>query len=94
MRLRVEGWPSGGYVVRAAGSPTPLSRHDTEEEASEQLARYERGLARAAGEGERVTLRDVLTTDVELPVGGAGMRAALRSAATGHVGPPPVGARD
>jgi RimJ/RimL family protein N-acetyltransferase len=58
MRLWVVAWPSGGYVVRADGSAMPLSRHDTEEEAQEHLARYERGLARAAQEGRLVTLRD------------------------------------
>jgi RimJ/RimL family protein N-acetyltransferase len=58
MRLWVEAWPSGGYVVRTDESPTPLSRHDTEEEADGRLAAYERGLARAADEGELVTLRD------------------------------------
>jgi RimJ/RimL family protein N-acetyltransferase len=58
MRLWVEAWPSGGYVVRTDESPTPLSRHDTEEEAEQRLAAYERGLARAAAEGELVALRD------------------------------------
>jgi RimJ/RimL family protein N-acetyltransferase len=58
MRLWVEAWPSGGYAVRTAESPVPLSRHDTEEEAQERLAAYRRGLARAADDGELVTLRD------------------------------------
>jgi RimJ/RimL family protein N-acetyltransferase len=56
MRLWVEPWPSGGYAVRAAGASTPLSRHDTEEEAEERLAAYERGLARTGT--ETVALRD------------------------------------
>jgi RimJ/RimL family protein N-acetyltransferase len=42
-----------------------------------------------------VRMRDVgagsMTIDIELPVSGPGMRAALRSAATGHVGAPPPG---
>jgi GNAT superfamily N-acetyltransferase len=58
MRLWVEPWPSGGYAVRVEGASTPLSRHDTEEEAYERVAAYERGLARAAGSAETVALRD------------------------------------
>jgi GNAT superfamily N-acetyltransferase len=58
MRLWVEAWPTGGYVVRTDGSPAPLSRHDTEEEAEQRMAAYERGLSRAGEDGERVTLRD------------------------------------
>jgi RimJ/RimL family protein N-acetyltransferase len=58
MRLWVEAWPSGGYAVRTDESPTPLSRHDTEEEAAERLAAYERGLSRAREDSELVTLRD------------------------------------
>jgi GNAT superfamily N-acetyltransferase len=58
MRLWVEPWPSGGYAVRVDGSATPLSRHDTEEEAQERAAAYDRGLSRAGAGAETVTLRD------------------------------------
>jgi L-amino acid N-acyltransferase YncA len=58
MRLWVEPWPSGGYAVRVEGAATPLSRHDTEEEAEERAAAYERGLSRADGDAETVELRD------------------------------------
>jgi RimJ/RimL family protein N-acetyltransferase len=58
MRLWVEPWPSGGYAVRVEGAETPLSRHDTEEEALERAAAYERGLARRDEEAETVALRD------------------------------------
>ena len=58
MRLWVEPWPSGGYAVRLEGASTPLSRHDTEEEAAERAAAYERGLSRRDGSSEAVTLRD------------------------------------
>jgi hypothetical protein len=44
--VRVEPWPGGGWVVRIAGHPTPVSRHDTEEEARERAAAYVRGLER------------------------------------------------
>lgn len=54
--IRVEPWPGGGWVVRMAGHPAPVSRHDTEEEARDRAAAYERGL-------ERERLRDVLTSD-------------------------------
>jgi hypothetical protein len=42
--IRVEPLPGGGYVVRMAGHPAPVSRHDTEE-ALERAAAYQRGLA-------------------------------------------------
>jgi hypothetical protein len=42
----VERWPAGGWVVRLAGHPTPISRHDTEEEAAAKVAAYLRGLER------------------------------------------------
>jgi GNAT superfamily N-acetyltransferase len=58
MRLWVEPSPAGGYVVRAAGSPAPLSRHDTEGEAERQLSAYARGLSRPTAGAEVVTLRD------------------------------------
>jgi GNAT superfamily N-acetyltransferase len=58
MQLWVEPWPSGGYAVRLAGAETPLSRHDTEEEALERAGAYERGLARRESDAETVTLRD------------------------------------
>jgi GNAT superfamily N-acetyltransferase len=58
MRLWVEPSPAGGYVVRAEGSPAPLSRHDTEEEAEHSLSSYERGLSRPTVGAEVVELRD------------------------------------
>src|SRR3954454_23509196 len=58
MRLWVEPSPAGGYVVRADGSPAPLSRHDTAEEAEHSLTTYERGLSRPTAGAEVVTLRD------------------------------------
>jgi GNAT superfamily N-acetyltransferase len=58
MRLWVEPWPAGGYVVRADGSAAPLSRHDTEEEAEQHLTAYARGLSRPTAGGEVVRLRD------------------------------------
>ena len=41
----VEQWPSGGWVVRLAGHPVPVSRHDTEDDALDRAASYQRGLA-------------------------------------------------
>jgi hypothetical protein len=41
----VEPLPSGGYAVRLADHPAPVSRHDTEEEAHERAAAYRRGIA-------------------------------------------------
>lgn len=38
MHLWVEPWPSDGYAVRREGAATPLSRHDTEEDAQERGA--------------------------------------------------------
>lgn len=45
-RVYVEPWPGGGWTVRIAGHPVPISRHDTEEEALERAAAYRRGLER------------------------------------------------
>jgi GNAT superfamily N-acetyltransferase len=53
----VEPSPAGGYFVRLRGEPTPLSRHDTEEEAEAAAAAYDRGLARE-GTAEHTLLRD------------------------------------
>lgn len=47
-RVYVEPWPSGGWVIRMAGHPVPVSRHDTEEEAEQRADAYRRGLARDA----------------------------------------------
>ena len=58
MRLWVEPSPAGGYVVRAEGSPAPLSRHDTEEEAEHSLTTYVRGLSRPTAGAEVVELPD------------------------------------
>ncbi len=43
MQLRVEPSPAGGYVVRAEGADAPVSRHDTEEDAHEWIARHAGG---------------------------------------------------
>ncbi len=40
MHFRVEPSPSGGYVVRLEGHDVPVSRHDTEEDADEWIARH------------------------------------------------------
>ena len=42
--IRVEPWPAGGWVVRLGS--TPISHHDTEEEALDRAAAYQRGLER------------------------------------------------
>jgi GNAT superfamily N-acetyltransferase len=44
MRFFVEPSPSGGYFVRLVGAYAPVSRHDTEEEAHEAAASYDRGV--------------------------------------------------
>lgn len=41
--ITVEAWPSGGWVVRMAGHPVPISRHDTEEEALHRAGSYRQG---------------------------------------------------
>ena len=46
VRCFVEPSPAGGYFVRLRGEATPLSHHDTEEEAEAAAAAYDRGLAR------------------------------------------------
>jgi RimJ/RimL family protein N-acetyltransferase len=58
VRCYVEPSPAGGYHVRLRGSDAPVSRHDTEEEAEEAAAAYQRGLEHAATGAEYVTLRD------------------------------------
>jgi GNAT superfamily N-acetyltransferase len=58
MRLWVEPSPAGGYVVRAEGSPAPVSRHDTEDDAEHSLTTYARGLSRPSAGTEVVELRD------------------------------------
>ena len=58
MRFTVEPSPSGGYFVRAAGVPAPVSRHDTEDEAEAAAAAYDRGISQERRAGTRVELRD------------------------------------
>lgn len=41
--ILVEAWPSGGWAVRIAGHPVPVSRHDTEEEALARANAYRQG---------------------------------------------------
>ncbi len=48
-RVHVEPWPAGGWVVRLG--TTPISRHDTEEEAVDRAGAYRRGLEREVFEG-------------------------------------------
>jgi hypothetical protein len=43
--VSVEAWPSGGWAVRIAGHPVPVSRHDTEEEALARAAAYRQGFS-------------------------------------------------
>lgn len=57
MRFIVEPSPAGGFQIRLQGSPAPLSRHDTEEEAEARRAAYERG-AGAPPLGEPADLPD------------------------------------
>lgn len=50
MEFSIEPSPRGGYAVRLAGHPTPVSHHDTEEEAEARVAAYEHGMrAQAPG---------------------------------------------
>src|SRR3954452_20394246 len=66
MRFRVEPGPRGNWRVMLDGVDTPVSEHDTEEEAQERLASYARGAAAAAAptvetgiaRGERIRLAD------------------------------------
>jgi L-amino acid N-acyltransferase YncA len=57
VRFIVEPSPAGGFQIRMQGSPAPLSRHDTEEEAEVRRAAYERG-AGAPPRGEPADLAD------------------------------------
>jgi hypothetical protein len=43
MDFSIEPSPRGGYFVRLAGHPTPISHHDTEEEANTRVDAYRRG---------------------------------------------------
>ena len=52
-RVYVESWPAGGWVVRLAGHPVPISRFDTEEEAESRATAYRRGLERAPALGSQ-----------------------------------------
>jgi hypothetical protein len=51
-RVYIEPWPAGGWVVRLADHPLPVSRHDTQHEAEFRAAAYRRAIAR----GERLAL--------------------------------------
>ena len=51
-RISVEAWPAGGWVVRVEGEPTPISWHDTEEEALFRARAYRR----ARGRGQELAL--------------------------------------
>lgn len=59
MEFDVEPSPAGGWRVMLRGNPSPVSRHDTEEEARRAAASYVRGSsASPAPAGEEVELRD------------------------------------
>ena len=58
MLFYVEPSPAGGYFVRLAGNDSPVSRHDTEEEALERRDAYQLGVSRDPTTGENVRLRD------------------------------------
>jgi L-amino acid N-acyltransferase YncA len=72
MRFTVDPSPAGGYLVHLEGSPAPLSRHDTLEEAEARIAAYERGAAKPGGElvdlpdGSEVLVRPVRPEDKPL----------------------------
>ena len=72
MRFTVDPSPAGGYHVRIDGSPAPLSRHDTLEEAEAAIAAYQRGAAQRGGElvdlpdGSEVLVRPVGADDKPL----------------------------
>ena len=53
VRFRIEPSPAGGYVVRLAGVDVPVSRHDTEEEAEEWVARHLAGTETVAAAAPR-----------------------------------------
>jgi L-amino acid N-acyltransferase YncA len=72
MEFTVEPNPAGGFHVRMEGSPAPLSRHDTLEEAEARVAAYQRGAAEPSGElvdlpdGSEVLVRPVRPADKPL----------------------------
>lgn len=72
MLFTVDPSPAGGYHVRMAGSPSPLSHHDTLEEAEARIAAYERGATQPGGElvdlpdGSEVLVRPVRSEDKPL----------------------------
>ena len=72
MDFTVDPSPAGGYHVHMEGSPSPLSHHDTLEEAEARVAAYRRGAARLGGElvdlpdGSEVLLRPVRPDDKPL----------------------------
>jgi hypothetical protein len=47
-RFYVEPWPRGGWAVKLACHPIPVSRHDIEEEARAKADAYRRGVERGA----------------------------------------------
>jgi GNAT superfamily N-acetyltransferase len=83
MRFTVDPSPAGGFHVRMAGSPAPLSHHDTLEDAEARIARYQRGAAQPGGElvdlpdGSEVLVRPDSEAIVALdPRGGAALGVA------------------
>lgn len=86
MRFRVEQGPRGNWRVLLDGTDSPVSEHDTEEEARARLLAYERGAEAAAAptletgiargertglpDGTEVIVRPTRTTDAALLLDG------------------------
>jgi hypothetical protein len=88
----VEPSPAGGYVVRLAGHDVPVSRHDTEEEAEEWVARHAGSLAGEAAPVAPSAVRPRFAglddgTQVILRAPGADDPDAVRTAACVAVDP-------
>jgi hypothetical protein len=62
-RIYVQSWPAGGFAVFMSGHSSPISRHDTEDEALMQAERYRRGLDAAADQWNTAPASGV-STDV------------------------------
>ncbi len=95
MDLRVEPSPSGGYVVRMQGHDVPVSRHDTEEEAEEWVARHAGSAAAPATAAAPAPAATPAHARRELPhfVGiDGGTQILLRHSAARDAGTPAAGA--
>jgi GNAT superfamily N-acetyltransferase len=58
MRFYIEPSPAGGWFVKLTGTDSPVSRHDTEEEALARRDAYQVGSTRKPSPGGSVRLRD------------------------------------